>query len=91
VSTPYTQGCPGPTAAQQQAGDLWYVEVDCTGHTIAPAGQSAHRMEVQLKIGVVEGGTWDPADDPSYQAAAGPNQNVPLYEGGVLVWGRAPA
>jgi endoglucanase len=90
VSTPYTQGCPGPTAARQQAGNLWYVEVDCTGYTIAPAGQSAHRMEVQIKIGVVEGGTWDPTNDPSYQAAAGPNQNVPLYEGGTRVWGKEP-
>jgi endoglucanase len=88
VGTPYTQGCPGPTAARQANGDLWYVEVDCTGYTIAPAGQSAHRMEVQLKIGVAEGGTWDPADDPSYQAAAGPNQGVPLYDGATRVWGR---
>jgi len=90
VSTPYTQGCPGPTAARQEAGELWYVEVDCTGYTIAPAGQSAHRMEVQLKIGVVEGGTWDPTDDPSYQPAAGPNQNVPLYDGATRVWGKEP-
>ena len=31
-------------------------------------------MEVQFKIGVPEGGTWDPTNDPSYQAAAGPNR-----------------
>ena len=29
-------------------------------------------MEVQFKIGVAEGGTWDPTNDPSYQATAGP-------------------
>jgi hypothetical protein len=90
VGSPYTQGCPAPTTARQYAGDLWYVEVDCTGHTIAPAGQSAHRMEVQLKIGVVEGGTWDPSDDPSYQQASGPNPGIPLYEGGTRVWGNEP-
>jgi endoglucanase len=90
VGSPYTQGCPAPTAARQVSGDLWYVEVDCTGYTIAPAGQSAHRMEVQLKIGVVEGGTWDPSDDPSYRAAAGPNPGVTLYEGGTRVWGDEP-
>nr|WP_239177907.1 glycoside hydrolase family 9 protein [Actinoplanes octamycinicus] len=90
VSSPYTQGCPGPTAARQASGSLWYVEVDCTGWTIAPAGQSAHRMEVQLKIGVVEGGRWDPSNDPSYQATAGPNATVPLYEGSTLVWGAEP-
>jgi len=90
VSSPYSQGCPKPTEARQHSGDLWYVEVDCSGQTIAPAGQSAHRMEVQLKIGVAEGGTWDPANDPSYQAAAGPNRAVPLYESGTLIWGQEP-
>jgi endoglucanase len=90
VSSPYTQGCPVPATAKQYAGTLWYVEVDCTGYTIAPAGQSAYKMEVQIKIGVGEGGTWDPANDPSYQAAAGPNQGVPLYDGASLVWGHEP-
>ncbi|MFI6762252.1 glycoside hydrolase family 9 protein [Micromonospora sp. NPDC050417] len=90
VTAGYTQGCPSPSAARQASGDLWYVEVNCAGYTIAPAGQSAHRMEVQFKIGVPEGGTWNPANDPSYQATAGPNANVPLYEGGVRVWGAEP-
>ena len=51
----YTQGCPSPATAKQVSGDIWYVEVDCTGHTIAPAGQSQHRMEVQFKVGVPRG------------------------------------
>ncbi|SCL31474.1 processive endocellulase [Micromonospora nigra] len=91
VTPGYTQGCPSPSTAKQHSGDIWYVEVDCTGHTIAPAGQSQHRMEVQFKIGVPEGGTWDPSDDPSYRTAAGPNPAVPLYSGGTRVWGTEPA
>ncbi|SCG66516.1 processive endocellulase [Micromonospora echinaurantiaca] len=90
VTPGYTQGCPAPTSARQYSGDIWYVEVDCTGHTIAPAGQSQHRMEVQFKVGVPEGGTWDPTNDPSYQADAGPNRRVPLYSGGTRVWGEEP-
>ncbi|MEV0152468.1 glycoside hydrolase family 9 protein [Micromonospora sp. NPDC050686] len=90
VTPGYTQGCPSPSTAKQLSGDIWYVEVDCTGYTIAPAGQSQHRMEVQFKIGVPEGGTWDPTNDPSYQATAGPNRKVPLYSGGVRVWGEEP-
>ena len=78
-----------PTA-KQYSGDIWYVEVDCTGYTITPAGQSAHRMEVQFKVGVAEGGTWNPANDPSYQAAAGPNPGVTLYDGTTRVWGTEP-
>ncbi|WP_444950480.1 glycoside hydrolase family 9 protein [Micromonospora ureilytica] len=90
VTAGYTQGCPSPTTAKQFSGDIWYVEVDCAGHTIAPAGQSQHRMEVQFKIGVPEGGTWDPTNDPSYQATAGPNRKVPLYSGATRVWGEEP-
>ncbi|WBB81720.1 glycoside hydrolase family 9 protein [Micromonospora sp. WMMD882] len=90
VTPGYTQGCPAPSTAKQHSGDIWYVEVDCAGHTIAPAGQSAHRMEVQFKIGVPEGGTWDPTNDPSYQATAGPNRKVPLYAGTTRVWGDEP-
>ncbi|WP_431729077.1 glycoside hydrolase family 9 protein [Verrucosispora sp. TAA-831] len=91
VTPGYTQGCPAPSTAKQAGGDLWYVEVDCTGHTIAPAGQSQHRMEVQFKVGVPEGGTWNTGNDPSFQAAAGPNRTVPLYAGGVRVWGVEPS
>jgi len=93
VVTPgYTQGCPSPSTARQAAGDLWYVEVDCTGHTVAPAGQSQHRMEVQFKVGISPsgGGTWDATDDPSFQATAGLNSKVPVYEAGVLQWGTVP-
>ncbi|MEV4842304.1 glycoside hydrolase family 9 protein [Micromonospora matsumotoense] len=90
VTSGYTQGCPSPSTAKQLSGDIWYVEVDCTGYPIAPAGQSQHRMEVQFKIGVPEGGTWDPTNDPSYQATAGPNPKVPLYAGTTRVWGDEP-
>ncbi|MEV0609311.1 glycoside hydrolase family 9 protein [Polymorphospora rubra] len=90
VTPGYTQGCPSPTTARQFSGDIWYVEIDCTGYTIAPAGQSAHRMEVQFKIGVPEGGTWNPANDPSYQPAAGPNRGVTLYAAGTRIWGDEP-
>ncbi|WP_433391922.1 glycoside hydrolase family 9 protein [Micromonospora sp. KLBMP9576] len=91
VTPGYTQGCPSPSTARQHSGDIWYVEVDCTGHTIAPAGQSQHRMEVQFKIGVPEGGTWDPTNDPSYQPVAGPNRKVTLHSGATRIWGDEPA
>ncbi|WP_144119511.1 glycoside hydrolase family 9 protein [Catellatospora sichuanensis] len=91
VTSGYTQGCPSPSTAKQAQGNLWYVEVDCTGYAIAPAGQSQHRMEVQFKVGVGEGGTWSPANDPSYLATAGVNPGVPLYHGGVRIWGNEPS
>jgi endoglucanase len=90
VTPGYTQGCPSPSTAKQYAGDLWYVEVNCAGYRIAPAGQSAYRMEVQFKVGVAEGGSWDPSNDPSYLAGTAVNRNVPLYEAGTRIWGQEP-
>ena len=90
VTPGYTQACPSPSTAKQASGNLWYVEVNCTGYTIAPAGQSQHRMEVQFKVGVGEGGTWSAANDPSFQATNGVNKNLPLYENGVKIWGNEP-
>ncbi|GAA2603902.1 glycoside hydrolase family 9 protein [Paractinoplanes durhamensis] len=91
VVTPgYTQGCPSPSTAKQWSGDIWYVEVNCAGYSITPAGQSAYRMEVQFKVGVADGGTWDSSNDPSYLAGTAINKNVPLYEAGKLIWGQEP-
>jgi endoglucanase len=90
VTPGYTQGCPSPTTAKQYSGDIWYVEVNCAGYTIAPAGQSAYRMEVQFKVGVADGGTWDPSNDPSYLAGTAVNPKVPLYEDGTRIWGQEP-
>jgi hypothetical protein len=47
-------------------------------------------MEVQFKVGVADGGTWDSSNDPSYLAGTAVNKNVPLYEGGKLIWGQEP-
>ncbi|WP_436534507.1 glycoside hydrolase family 9 protein [Actinoplanes sp. HUAS TT8] len=90
VTPGYTQGCPAPSTATQVSGDLWYVEVNCAGYRIAPAGQSAYRMEVQFKVGVADGGTWNPANDPSYLAGTSINPRIPLYEAGKLIWGQEP-
>jgi chitodextrinase len=90
VTPGYTQACPSPSTAKQASGNLWYVEVNCTGFTIAPAGQSQHRMEVQFKVGVGAGGVWNAANDPSFQATNGLNTNVPLYENGVRIFGTEP-
>jgi cellulase/cellobiase CelA1 len=48
-------------------------------------------MEVQFKVGVGEGGTWSAANDPSYLATTGVNPGVPLYHGGVKIWGNEPS
>ena len=90
VTSGYTQGCPSPTSRPTavrrplvRRGRLRRVH-DRPGRSVrAPDGGPVQDRRT-------EGGTWDPANDPSYQAAVGPNPNVPLYEGGVRVWGVEP-
>lgn len=90
VSSAYNQ-CAAPSGARQAEGDLYYVEIDCTGQEIFPGGQSQWRREVQFRI---TGGTgWNPANDWSYQGVGSqlaPAENIVLYDAGEPVWGTAP-
>ncbi|MEU6711153.1 glycoside hydrolase family 9 protein [Nonomuraea sp. NPDC046802] len=93
VSSAYTQ-CKAPTL-HQSSGSTYYVNIDCSGQAIAPAGQSQHRREVQFRISST--GTWDPANDWSYRAIPTTpgttpvrTQNITLYSGATKIWGEPP-
>jgi endoglucanase len=91
VTANYTE-CPSPIGgAHQVAGDLYYVELDCSGKLIYPGGQSQHRAEVQFRV---DGGAgWDPSNDWSYQdigQSSARAANITLYDDGELVWGTEP-
>ncbi|WP_238015893.1 glycoside hydrolase family 9 protein [Dactylosporangium sp. AC04546] len=87
LSSAYNQ-CSAPTGPTLVSGSTYYVTVSCVGQTIAPAGQSAWRREVQFRI--ASSGTWDTSNDWSYPAAAGPNSHMTLFDGATKVWGDAP-
>ncbi|MET7393483.1 glycoside hydrolase family 9 protein [Dactylosporangium sp. NPDC005572] len=87
LSSAYNQ-CGAPTGPTLVSGSTYYVTVSCVGQTIAPAGQSAWRREVQFRI--ASSGTWDTSNDWSYPAAAGPNSHMTLFDGATKVWGDAP-
>ncbi|WP_127937245.1 glycoside hydrolase family 9 protein [Nonomuraea polychroma] len=93
VSSAYTQ-CKAPTL-HSAGGSTYYVDIDCSGQVIAPAGQSQHRREVQFRIS--SAGTWDPANDWSYRnipttpgATPARTQNITLYSGATKIWGEPP-
>ncbi|MEU1724250.1 glycoside hydrolase family 9 protein [Nonomuraea sp. NPDC005692] len=93
VSSAYTQ-CKAPTLGSA-GGSVLYVDIDCSGQAIAPAGQSQHRREVQFRI--TSAGTWNPADDWSYQGipatpGATPvrTKNITLHSGATKIWGEPP-
>lgn len=81
-----------------QKQNLYYVEVSFAGDTIFPGGQSAHRREVQFRIGLADTAPqklWDASNDPSFTGLTcmvdtTGDVNIPAYEDGVLVWGKEP-
>ncbi|MDX3069889.1 glycoside hydrolase family 9 protein, partial [Streptomyces sp. ND04-05B] len=94
VTTNYNQ-CGTAGGPEQHAGDVYYVEVDCSNTVIAPAGQSAYRKEVQFRI--ASAGAWDPSDDWSLRGlpttpGATPTDapNLVLLDGGERQWGALP-
>jgi endoglucanase len=95
LSSAYNQ-CSAPGGPTQVSGPVYYITVSCAGQNIAPAGQSESRREVQFRI--AGSGTWDPANDWSYQdVAKTPGatpvtvQNMELYAGGTKIWGNPPS
>src|SRR5918992_1232983 len=95
LSSAFNQ-CSAPGGPTQVSGNVYYVTVSCAGTSIVPAGQSESRREVQFRI--ASSGTWDPANDWSYQdVAKTPGatpvtvQNMELFAGGTKIWGNAPA
>ncbi|MGW4214361.1 glycoside hydrolase family 9 protein [Lentzea sp. NPDC004789] len=90
VTTNYNQ-CGAASPPTQYRGSIYYVEVPCTG--IAPAGQSAYRKEVQLRI--TSAGTWDPSNDWSYTGLGTGNtvlqtDRIVLRQDGKVLWGTEP-
>ncbi len=85
--------CKAPTGPTQHAGSTYYVTIDCSGTTVAPAGQSAYRKEVQFRV--ASSGAWDPKNDWSYTGVSATNtpltvQNIPVYDGTTKIWGNLP-
>lgn len=74
---------------------IYYVEIDLTGAKIYPGGQSEHKSEIQFRI--TAPGKWDYTKSPSFKDLASSNSNslvksvnIPLYDDGVLVFGKEP-
>lgn len=93
-SSPYNQ-CSAPSGPTQLSGNVYYVTISCAATSVAPVGQSESRREVQFRI--TSSGTWDPANDWSYQdVAKTPGatpvtvQNMALYSGTTKIYGNTP-
>lgn len=94
VHSAYNQCNRPPTGPHHFGGDTYYVEVDCSGTTIAPGGQSHFKKEVQFRIAST--GAWNNANDWSFtglgsNGASPPKApNIALFDDTKLVWGSLP-
>ncbi|MGW5051626.1 glycoside hydrolase family 9 protein [Actinokineospora sp. NPDC004072] len=82
--------CGAPSAPRQHSGAVYYVEVRCAGD-IAPAGQSAWRREIQLRL--TSSGAWDPTNDWSYRgltAGQATTNNIVIADESGVLWGQVP-
>jgi len=94
VTTNYNQ-CGAASAPVQYSGAVYYVEIPCPD-SIAPAGQSQYRREIQVRV--TSRGTWDPANDWSYAGLpsgsgaqpANTDHIVLTNAAGAVLWGSAP-
>jgi endoglucanase len=87
--------CLAPTGPTLFSGNIYYVNVSCTGVKIYPGGQSQSRAEVQFRI--ASSGAWDPTNDWSYAGVSltpGSTpvlvQHIPVYDNGLRVFGSEP-
>jgi endoglucanase len=85
--------CPNISVAQF-SGSTYYVDVDCTGQVIAPAGQSAWHRENQFRITFPA--AHDYTKDFSFTGVGAQNttpvtvNDMPVYQGTTKIWGNDP-
>jgi endoglucanase len=74
------------SGVQKDSGNIYYIEVDCSGSKIYPGGQSAYKKEVQFRIAAPDGAKWNPENDPSYKGLSTGKSvksvGIPVYENG---------
>ncbi|MGB1216783.1 MAG: glycoside hydrolase family 9 protein, partial [Saprospiraceae bacterium] len=78
-------------------GTTYYVEVCFPDTDIYPGGQSKSRKEAQIRIALpnnAPASAWNPNNDWSYNnmnSALSPNDHIPLYNNGQLLYGVLPS
>lgn len=74
--------------------NIYYAEVSFPGEDIRPGGESESRREAQVNIQVGTGMPWDNSNDFSAEnlntTTRINSENIPIYDGGVLVFGNEP-
>ncbi len=88
----------GPTTSRvgtwDEDNNIYYIEVSMEGDKIAPVGDPNFRREVQISIQSQNGAPYDKSNDWSADGLNGGDEvvstNVPVYDDGVLIFGREP-
>ncbi len=80
--------------AWDAASNIYYAEISLVGEEISPIGDPQFRRETQLNFRVANGVPYSTANDWSAQGLSGSadveSVNIPVYDNGVLVFGKEP-
>lgn len=84
--------CKAPTGPYLEDADVYFVEIDCSGVTLYPGGQSESLKEIQFRL--TSSGIWDPSNDWSAQGLTGgtpvKTTALVLLDRGQTIWGLPP-
>ncbi|HEX5056441.1 MAG TPA: glycoside hydrolase family 9 protein [Gammaproteobacteria bacterium] len=84
------------------SGNIYYVEMDLAGTKIYPGGRAESERQSAFTLSAPTGAAWDPSNDWSRQGLVsspftfepvdqtGRTEFIPLYAGGILLYGREP-
>jgi endoglucanase len=83
------------------SGRVYYVILDFAGTKIFPGGRNECEKRAEFALEAPTGAAWDPTNDWSRQGLTGSinlnptdmsglTAHIPIYEGGVLLWGEEP-
>ena len=89
-------GSIGTLQLANSSSNLWFVEVSYAGQLIGPGTGTSYRRECQLTVGIdpaASSEAWSTANDPSLadlpfgQSSLTQTNMIPVYDGGVYVFG----
>ena len=93
INLSYSEGN-GVLSVNEVGDNVYYAEVSFPGEDVRPGGESESRREAQINIQVSSGMPWDNSNDYSAQGLNTTDrinsENIPIYDGGVLVFGNEP-
>ncbi|MGE6631437.1 glycoside hydrolase family 9 protein [Bacillus sp. NPDC077027] len=96
ITASYNEGASlSPLKVYDASSHIYFTEIDFTGVTLFPGGESEHKKEIQFRLSAPNGtNAWDATNDHSFQGLTSNMQKttkIPVFDSGVKVFGTLPS